>query len=796
MPLMAIAKRLKTVVENAEIEYLGSGENLEREFAKDSSLFYKKIYSGKLRRYITARSFFQNLFDLFKFTAGFFQTTIYFLEKRPDLVFSKGGYASLPTVLSAGLLGIPVISHESDIVMGLANKIALGISKRVGVAFPENAYPQKVQDKSFYCGIPLREEFEKANRSKMSEGNYLLVIGGSSGARELNSIVFKVAPKVLEKIEIVHLTGRDDLERAIEFKKTLPMSLQDKYQPVNFSKEMAELILKSKLVLSRAGATAIFEIAACRKNAIFVPLPKTITSHQAVNAEYLKSRGFSDVFYQHDSPDELVRKIDRLLHTSNKSDLERLYFPRSTDLICRIIADEVEKERFKAIRSIFLIGICGVSMKALSVLLNSIGKKVRGSDLKLGGHSSANITADTDLVVYSSAAGKESEAREEHETAEKLGVKTIKRSKLVGLLMRGKVGISVAGMHGKTTVASLIARIVEKKYPATSYLIGADSTSSNKTEKYSFGKYFVAEACEYDDSFLDFPTSVGVITNIEEEHLDYFKDGLPEIKRHFSNFIEKIYPGGALVYCADEKNIFDVVRENIAELEEKRITVLSYGFKPSADFSISDYAVEKGSARLTVKHKNARYEFITRFTGKHMAQNVAGAVAAAFLCGIDPLEARVEIVRYKGAARRFAFAGEKRGVKVYDDYGHHPTEIYATLSSLNEKFPKERKIVVFQPHQQNRFNNLYAGFVDAFRKSKWDMLVVLPVYKVAGRDEEEKYTAHDLVKELKSDERTTYFVEDYSQVAKILSENTQNSDVVLTMGATDVWKVGEEFLKS
>lgn len=795
MPLLAIAKRLKTVVENAEIEYLGSGDKLERELAKESSLYYKKIFSGKLRRYITLRSIFQNLFDLFKFVAGFCQTTIYFLKRKPNLVFSKGGYASLPAVLAAGLLGIPVIEHESDILMGLANRIALGFSSRVGVAFPEEAYSQKVREKSFYCGIPLSEEFGKANRSKAAAGDYLLVVGGSSGAHELNSILLKIAPKILEEIEIVHLTGRDDLERATEFKKTLPLSLQDKYRPIDFSNEMAQLILKSKLVISRAGATAIFEIAACGKSAIFVPLPKEVTDHQAINAEYLKARELADVFYQHDAPEELMRKIDRLLHTSKNSGLEKLYFPRSTDLICRVVGDEIEKQELINTRSVFLIGICGVSMKAIAALLTSIGKKVRGSDIKLGGHSAGNITADIDLVVYSSAAGRDSQAKEEHEEAEKLGIETIKRSKLIGLLMRGKTGVSIAGMHGKTTVASLVARLLEKKYPDTSYLIGADSTSANRTEKYSHGKYFVAEACEYDDSFLDFPTSLAVITNIEEEHLDYFKEGLPEIKRHFSVFINKIYPGGALVYCADGKNVFDVVRENISKLEEKRITLLSYGFKPSADFSISDYAVEGGAAKFTIKYAGDKYKFATRFTGKHMAQNVAASVAVASLCSITPAQSQGEIAKYKGAARRFAFVGEKRGVKIYDDYGHHPTEILATLSSLNEKFPKERKVVIFQPHQQNRFNNLYSGFADVFRKSKWDMLFILPVYRVAGRDEEEKYTAHGLVKDLKSDERTTYFVEDYSQTAKILSENTKPGDIVLTMGATDVWKVGEAFLK-
>ncbi|MDH4358825.1 MAG: glycosyltransferase [Candidatus Berkelbacteria bacterium] len=793
-PLVAVAKSLREKDENVEIEYYGSGDELEVKLARENGIIYHKISCGRLRRYISFRSIFSNIADLFRFIAGFFQVLFAFSARKPTLIFSKGGFVALPVVLAGFLYRVPIIAHESDTTMGLANRISYFLCRRLGVAFPLDAYSELVQEKAFYCGVPLREEF--ISNESSPAGKYLLVIGGSSGAVSLNSLVFQVAPALLRHAPIIHITGKVDFERSEDFKKRLPLALQKRYKLIDFSDDIARLITHSKAVISRAGATAIFEIAAFNKPALFVPIPKEVTKHQILNSLYLFQKGYADVYFHHQSDTVFERKAINLLKGERDYKIRELFFPRSADCVAQVILDEIKRIEFSKIKKIFLIGIAGISMKSLAVVLRSLSKKVYGSDLKLGGHNPNNIFKELDLVAYSSAAGRDSAARAEHEEAEKLAIMTVKRSQLIGTLMRGKVGISVAGMHGKTTIASLIARIFETSYHGTSYLVGADSSANNPTAKIGSGKYFIVEACEYDDSFLDFPTTIAVVANIEREHLDYFKGGLEQIKKHFSDFISRIYPGGVLVYSADDLNTFSVIRDKADELERMNVKLVSYGFKPTADFSISAYKVEDKLTSFEIKHASQSYLFESRrFSGKHFAANVAAAFAVATVSNVDPLASQLVVSGFRGALRRFTKMGEKNKVVVYDDYGHHPTELKAVFSSLVELYPKNRKIAVFQPHQQGRFNQFFREFESAFGKSKLDVVGLLPVYKVAGRDEKEKYSSRDLVLKLKKEGVNCYYLKDYNEAVQFLNGITGRGDVVLTVGATDVWKVAEEYLK-
>ena len=795
-PLVSVCHALRQRQSTYKFEYFGTGLKNERDLARENGMLYQKILTGKFRREKSLLAFLKNIGDFFLFIAGIIQSLYLLSTKKPDLVFSKGGYAALPVVLAAGLLRIPVVSHESDATAGLANRIGSLVSTRLGVAFPLDAYPQSIKQRSFYCGIPLREEFKKIWREGSQPENFILATGGSLGGRNLNSLIFKIAPQVLTKSTIVHLTGEFDLERAKEFKKLLPLKLQGRYHPIGFSNEMPKLISKAKLVISRCGATAVFEIAACRKNAIFVPIPKTVTNHQIINALYLHKNGLADIHFQEDSHQNLVRKINDQLSSNTALDLARIYFSHSAELISQIIEDEVTKTQFKKIKNIFLIGMSGVSMKAIADLLKTLGKRVSGSDLKIHGHSAQNITADLDLVVYSSAASESSEARVEHAEARRLKIETIKRSELIGILMRGKSGISVSGMHGKTTISSLIANIFKRSFMGTSYLVGTDSTTWNKASAIGSGKYFIAEACEYDDSFLDFPTTIGLISNIEEEHLDYFKGGLAEIKKHFGKFVDGIYPGGALVYCADDVNIYSVIKERADLISDKRISLISYGFKPTADFSIRKYTVANGKAKFTIVNKTQRYEFISGQVGKHFALNCASAFAVSKFCGVLPETVASTVRNFKGASRRFVLKGEVKGIKIYDDYAHHPTEISATISALNELFPAKRKFIIFQPHQQDRFNRFYRQFENVLKSSRAFEIILLPVFKVVGRDAAAEHTSQDLAQKLQSEGKNVTYLENYDEAVRCLMEFCASGDIIMTMGATDVYKVADKFLRS
>lgn len=798
-PLLAVARELKLLNSDIELEYYGSGAELEKKFAANEGIGYKRILCGRFRRYFTLASLFQNIGDLFLTIFGIFQAGYLIFNRKPTVVFSKGGFVSIPTVLAAAINKVPVILHESDIMPGLANRLAMHFARRLAVAFPLTAYSKNIRFRAFYAGLPLREEFSKCYDKLPSSGSYILVVGGSSGASDLNQLVFNNAKDLLAIQPIVHLTGENDYKEALKFKDCLSKEIREKYTVVGFSDNMPSLISGASIVVSRAGATSIFEIAACRKKALLVPIRKDVAPHQHRNADYFASNGLAQI-YEHTEPNNVfVSKVKKTLSENIPDGIREIYFPDSAKVLAGAISEEIERADFKKIRNVFLIGISGVSMKGIGQMLRQLGKYVKGSDLKISGHSKENITKDLDLVVYSSAAGDDTVAKIEHEEAHRFGIPIIKRPQAIAQLMNGHTGISISGMHGKTTISTLTARIFDRAVRGPSYLIGAETTKDNPTERLGKGEHFIAEACEYDDAFLVLPTTIGLISNIEEEHLDFFKGGLPEIKKHFESFIRNIHPGGCLVFCADDLNSYDVVRENFDLLKSKRIEILSYGFKPSADLSIVKYDSDGEKIQFDIMFNKRKTHFESHVFGKHFALNCAGAMAISMHFGIPAETVRSVVLEFKGASRRFALVGQRRAIKVFDDYAHHPTEISATLAALQDIKSAGKKIVIFQPHQQKRLNALFVKFVSAFLKSKENSLLVLPVYKVPGRDENEKetHTSQELVEEIsKKKSRDTRFVSNFEEASNILVKEAKKGDIILTMGATDVHKIGERFLRS
>ncbi|MCX6809327.1 MAG: UDP-N-acetylmuramate--L-alanine ligase [Candidatus Berkelbacteria bacterium] len=794
-PLFAVAKEIKKIDQKIEFLYIGSGAKIEKDKSRDEHMPYQKIFCGKLRKHFSIPNLFQNIFDVFKIAGGFCQAIYFLLKIKPTVVFSKGGFVSLPVILASYILKVPVISHESDILPGLTTKISAKFAKKIAVAFPQELYPSSIREKSFYSGIPLNDDFINVFKKNVPNGEYILVMGGSLGAVSLNSRVFEIADKILEKEKIVHLTGAYDFDRAKNFKSQLSEKKQNRYEIMDFSNNMSGLISNAKLVISRAGATSIFEIAACRRPAIFVPIPNFVTVHQEINALYLKKEGLAEIYFEKDPSEDIYKKIEKLLEDKT-SKVSNLYFPESAQVISQNIIDLVNSQKLKELKNVFMIGINGVSMKAFSCLLSKVGVNVKGSDIKMGGHSRQNINLGLDLVIYSSAADKISPASVEHERARELKIPIVKRAKAIGWLMGDKRGIAVSGMHGKTTVASLLARIFENAGLDPSYLIGAPDSANNKTYNLGSGGDFIVEACEYDDSFLAFPATIGVILNIEKEHLDYFKNGLEEIKQHFSKFIQKIYPGGVLIYSADDPNVYDCVKQNLDLLIEKRIKIISFGFKPSATFSIRSYSVEHTLCKFQIKTPFQKADFQSAVIGRHFASNAAAALAVAQTLGVSTICSQESVMDFVGAARRFEYKGSRDNVMVYDDYAHHPTEITATLNALSELYPKRRKVIIYQPHQQSRMNEFFEQFVDSFKNSKADFIGVLPVYKIAGRDENAKHSSEDLVSTIKkrSKKNTAYFSR-YEDAVNYLNENLKSNDILMTMGATDVFEIGEGYLK-
>jgi UDP-N-acetylmuramate--alanine ligase len=569
------------------------------------------------------------------------------------------------------------------------------------------------------------------------------------------------------------------------------------YEVIEFSSDMANLIARAKLVISRPGASSIFEIASIGKSAIFIPISPLVTAHQAVNAAYLEKNGYAKVFSQDKKSSVLLKMIQSSLAEKDTS-ISKLGFPLSGEKISQIILDEIQAIKFKKnVKKVHLIGIGGVSMSAIGKLLTQIKITVSGSDIRLGGHQEENVSIDTDLVAFSSAAGESSKAKPEHIRARQLEIPILRRAQLISEIAGNKSIIAVSGMHGKTTISSLISRMLEKSGYNPSFLIGAQSTPANPTAHIGHGEHFVIEACEYDDSFLDLAPEIALISNIEREHLDYFKGGLTQIKEHFGLFVSRIRPGGALVYCYDSQSVRDVIKDCQGLISSRNISVFSYGTDRECDFYLNKYSVSGGRAKFAIKNKKlGETEFASQITGEHFALNVAGALAVGAYLGLSSSPIASVAQTFQGANRRFNFVGKTNsGALVYDDYGHHPTELMYTLRALSEKFPKEEKTVVFQPHQQSRFNEFYGDFEKVFSDLDEINIILLPVFRVEGRDERASHSSAELVEKLSKTKQAKYF-QTYSQASDYLENQLHSGDIVITIGATSVNKVGENLIKN
>ncbi|MBI4482486.1 MAG: UDP-N-acetylmuramate--L-alanine ligase [Acidobacteria bacterium] len=451
---------------------------------------------------------------------------------------------------------------------------------------------------------------------------------------------------------------------------------------------------------------------------------------------------------------------------------------------------------FKKIQKIHFVGIGGIGMSGIAEVLLNLGYKVTGSDQKLSpvterlkslggevqeGHRSQHVQ-DANVVVISSAVpGDNVEVLE----ARRRNIPVISRAEMLAELMRLKYGIAVAGAHGKTTTTSMVSTVLVGAGLDPTVVIGGRLNTLGSNAKLGSGDFMVAEADESDGSFLRLSPTLAVITNIDREHLDYYRD-LDHIKSAFLTFANKVPFYGAAILCLDDPN----VRSILPQIERRQIT---YGSAPQADLVAAQMQFSRNSTRFAVR---ARGEILgdiqLRIPGHHNVLNALAAVAV----GLD-LEIPFETIRqalggFWGADRRFQWKGEVDGVAVVDDYGHHPTEIVSTLNAARQ-FSDGRLVVIFQPHRFTRTKFLFEEFSRSFGQA--DILVVTRIY-AAGEKPLEGVHSEALVAQIKKQGHgDVTYIDQLSDVVPLLKDKLRPGDLVLTLGAGDVWKVGEELLR-
>lgn len=442
------------------------------------------------------------------------------------------------------------------------------------------------------------------------------------------------------------------------------------------------------------------------------------------------------------------------------------------------------------------IGIGGIGMCGLAELLFNIGAAVTGSDAgenanterlkELGikvfkGHSAENV-GTANVVVFSSAI---SPANPEMTQARARQIPLIPRAEALAEIMRLRRGIAIAGTHGKTTTTSLISSIFIEAGESPTIVIGGRFEKIKSTAQLGKGEWLIAEADESDGSFNKLSPEIAIITNIDSDHMDHFKT-FENLKKAFLDFAYRIPFYGMVVICGDDP----VVRELFANFSKR---IVFYGFNPE-----NDYVIEGEKGRYVIYKnellKNTRTRLgelrLPHAPGKHNALNATASLIAAMAAGIGFDKCALGLEKFEGVDRRFHFKGEVNEVKVYDDYGHHPTEVRATLQAFREKFETNRLVVYFQPHRFSRTEHCWQDFKTCF--SQADILFLGEIYP-AGEAPIPGITSEKLLNEIKH-ENGTLSIRETNQSEKIL-QHLKPGDVFVTLGAGDGWKLGLDVLE-
>jgi UDP-N-acetylmuramate--alanine ligase len=447
-------------------------------------------------------------------------------------------------------------------------------------------------------------------------------------------------------------------------------------------------------------------------------------------------------------------------------------------------------------RRIHFVGIGGIGMSGIAEVLLNLGFEVSGSDLnktditenleRLGArinyvHEAFNVV-DCDVVVYSSAVNA---TNPELVEANKHAVPTIPRAEMLAELMRLKFAVTVGGSHGKTTTTSLISSVLAEGGLDPTIVVGGKLRSSSSNVRLGSSRYMVAEADESDGSFVQLPSSIVVITNIDLEHLDYYPD-LESIKDHFVEYAGRVPFYGSVIVCADDENIQSI----LPRIRKRKVT---YGLDGPADISGTIVERIEAGCRVDVNYQDRRIgDILVGLPGDHYVRNTLAAVAVGMELDVPFDTIKRGIESFEGVGRRFEIKGTAKGVMVVDDYGHHPTEISATIRAACENFDK-RIVVIFQPHRFTRTQALAEQFGACFEGA--DAVFIADVY--AAGEEPIPGVSSELVIEAvnKHGGVPVEHIDSFDKMVDEVSSRVQDGDLVLTLGAGDIYKVGERILE-
>ncbi|MDR2508782.1 MAG: glycosyltransferase [Candidatus Ancillula sp.] len=666
-------------------------------------------------------------------------------------VVGFGGYISTPAYLAAKSLKIPVIVHEQNKKVGIANKLGAKYAKTFAYAFSDTKIPKHASNPK-HIGLPLRELPPKPRAPKRKLLN-VLIFGGSLGAVSLNNALINSLEKVLKIAKVTHITGASKADDALASRAKLPPEMQKNYRVIAYADDILKLMAKSDLVIARSGAGTVHELAALGVPSVLVPLPHG-NGEQAHNATLL-GKGTLVVSDADFTPSKLVSLLRSFVKAPEKllqmSEIAR----QSAKLgagreLARIVEAEVAKAKAFSYKRAHFMAISGAGIAPVAKCYERFAE-VTGCDSIGSGHSPTHLKGQKALVYSSAIRESNPELKRARELHEKGKLEVLHRSDALNELIKmHEQSVTVAGSHGKTSITAMVASILDKYAPeASSYVIGAEANvngvETNGGKMSIIPRYIVAEADESDGSFQKYRPRIAVISNIEPDHLDHYGD-FEGVKKAFANYANR----SELLICTPE--VSDLLKDSIAV----PIRVVNTQKLEKIDLSVPGM----------YNQVNAQLAF-----------EVTKELCVPEKVSLSALKS------FQGAARRFE--QHKLGkYLVIDDYAHHPTELEKLIDAAIEEFGSNDFVLLFQPHLFSRTRDFAIDFAKQLGRVKHP--IVTKIYKAREEQSDFPEVTPSSISNLKYGVYTTHTLQDGVNMALRLADQSssfQRRKVILSVGA-------------
>lgn len=463
------------------------------------------------------------------------------------------------------------------------------------------------------------------------------------------------------------------------------------------------------------------------------------------------------------------------------------------------------KMKFKNIKKVYFIGIGGIGVSAIAKMMLKLGKEVAGSDVNISeitqdlksrgvliyqNHQKENLSKDTDLVIYSPAAPENNPERTQ---AKKLNIPQLSYPEFLGELSKEKYTIAISGTNGKSTTTSILSLILEAAKFDPLVIVGSKVNQPTWEENLRMGKsnYFVVEGCEWQANMLNLNPQIIVLTNIEEDHLDYYRD-INHIIETFQKYVEKLPPNGILIANSDDKNIQLILKK----IKNKKFKIITFGQNKKANFQIKPITQQKyGINKFILRSNKIKKEITLQIPGLFNIYNATAASVAAIELGAPFNVIKNVLVNFKGIWRRFERIGKKNGAIIISDYAHTPDAIQGAIQAAKDFYSNRRIVVAFQPHHRDRTKKLFNKFVNSF--DQVDLLILSEIFDVEGREDKKNkdISSKDLVKEIKKrsvfKNKQVLYAKDLDKTKELILKNLKSNDLILLIGAGNIYKIGE-----